>query len=90
MIKYSLQSGFKISDSKINTILESLDIKIISKSKNELNIEVPNYRHDVTREIDVIEEIHSEFMDITIFHHYLILKPIILKKILNHTNPLRI
>ena len=49
--------GFEIPKSKINTILESLDIKIISKSKNELNLEVPNYRHDVTREIDVIEEI---------------------------------
>ena len=48
--------GFKIPVSKINMILESLDIKIISKSKNDLNIELPNYRHDVTREIDVIEE----------------------------------
>ena len=49
--------GFKIPVSKINIILESLDIKIISKSKNDLNIELPNYRHDVTREIDVIEEV---------------------------------
>ena len=49
--------GFKIPVSKINMILESLDIKIISKSKNDLNIELPNYRHDVTREIDVIEEV---------------------------------
>ena len=50
-------AGFKIPDFKIDKILESLDIKIISKNKNELNIEVPNYKHDVTREIDVIEEI---------------------------------
>ena len=50
-------AGFKIPDFKIGKILESLDIKIISKNKNELNIEVPNYKHDVTREIDVIEEI---------------------------------
>ena len=49
--------GFEIPVSKINMILESLDIKIISKSKNNLNIELPNYRHDVTREIDVIEEV---------------------------------
>ena len=49
--------GFKIPVSKINMILKSLDIKIISKSKNDLNIELPNYRHDVTREIDVIEEV---------------------------------
>ena len=50
-------AGFEIPDFKIDKILESLDIKIISKNKNELNIEVPNYKHDVTREIDVIEEI---------------------------------
>ena len=50
-------AGFKIPDSKIVKILESLDIKIILKNKNELKIEVPNYRHDVIREIDVIEEI---------------------------------
>ena len=50
-------AGFKIPNSKIVKILESLDIKIISKNKNELNIEVPNYKHDVIREIDVIEEI---------------------------------
>ena len=49
--------GFKIPVSKINMILKSLDIKIISKSKNDLNIELPNYRNDVTREIDVIEEV---------------------------------
>ena len=50
-------AGFKIPESKIDNILESLDIKVISKTKNELKIELPNYRHDVTREIDVIEEI---------------------------------
>lgn len=50
-------AGFKISDSKIVNILESLDIKIISKNKNGLNVEVPSYRHDVIREIDLIEEI---------------------------------
>jgi phenylalanyl-tRNA synthetase beta chain len=50
-------AGFKIPESKIDIILQSLDIKIISKIKNELKIELPNYRHDVTREIDVIEEI---------------------------------
>ena len=55
--KIRMTSGFKIPESKIDSILESLDIKIISKNKNELNIELPSYRHDVTREIDVIEEI---------------------------------
>ena len=50
-------AGIKIPESKILKILKSLDIKITSKNKNELRIEVPNYRHDVTREIDVIEEI---------------------------------
>ena len=50
-------AGFKIPEFKIDNILDSLDIKIISKNKNELKIKLPSYRHDVTREIDVIEEI---------------------------------
>ncbi|MAW08769.1 MAG: phenylalanine--tRNA ligase subunit beta [Flavobacteriaceae bacterium] len=55
--KLCMTAGFKIPKSKIDSILESLDIKIISKNKKELMIELPSYRHDVTREIDVIEEI---------------------------------
>ena len=42
---------------KIKEILESLDIEILNEIQNGLEISVPAYRADVTREIDVIEEI---------------------------------
>lgn len=41
----------------IDKILENLDVKILSKSDDVLNLEIPPYRVDVTREADVIEEI---------------------------------
>ena len=42
---------------KIKEILKSLDIEILNEIQNGLEISVPAYRADVTREIDVIEEI---------------------------------
>lgn len=49
--------GQTISDDVIKKILVSLDIKVNSISKVGLGLIVPAYRVDVTREIDVIEEI---------------------------------
>jgi phenylalanyl-tRNA synthetase beta chain len=49
--------GQEISDDVIKKILASLDIKINSISKIGLGLVIPAYRVDVTREIDVIEEI---------------------------------
>ncbi|MBB1140472.1 phenylalanine--tRNA ligase subunit beta [Myroides sp. WP-1] len=49
--------GEDISKETIKTILVSLDIKVHSMSDVGLGITVPAYRADVTREIDVIEEI---------------------------------
>lgn len=49
--------GEDISKETIKTILVSLDIKVNSMSDVGLGITVPSYRADVTREIDVIEEI---------------------------------
>lgn len=42
---------------KIKEILKSLDIEVLNEIQNGLEISVPAYRADVTREIDVIEEI---------------------------------
>ena len=50
-------SGQKINSETITQILNSLDFKINGISKDGINIIAPNYRHDVSREIDVIEEI---------------------------------
>lgn len=49
--------GTKIHREKIKEILKSLDISILNEIPNGLEISVPAYRADVTREIDVIEEI---------------------------------
>ena len=49
--------GTKIHREKIKEILRSLEIEIINEIQNGLEISIPAYRADVTREIDVIEEI---------------------------------
>lgn len=49
--------GEEINPETIKKILASLDIKINSISNASLGLIIPSYRVDVTREIDVIEEI---------------------------------
>lgn len=49
--------GTKIHKEKIKEILKSLEITVLNEIQNGLEVSVPAYRADVTREIDVIEEI---------------------------------
>ena len=49
--------GVKIHREKIKEILKSLEIKAVNDISDGLELAVPAYRADVTREIDVIEEI---------------------------------
>lgn len=49
--------GSEIPEVKIDTILNALDIEITSKDGDQLTLQVPAYRVDVTREADVTEEI---------------------------------
>lgn len=49
--------GIKIHREKVKEILKSLEIEILNEIPDGLELSVPNYRADVTREIDVIEEI---------------------------------
>jgi phenylalanyl-tRNA synthetase beta chain len=49
--------GVKIHREKIKEILKSLEIKAVNDITDGLELAVPAYRADVTREIDVIEEI---------------------------------
>lgn len=49
--------GTNIHREKVKEILKSLDIQILNEIKDGLELSVPVYRTDVTREIDVIEEI---------------------------------
>ncbi len=49
--------GAKIEKEVIKDILSSLDIKINNVTETGLGMTIPAYRNDVTREVDVIEEI---------------------------------
>ncbi|MFI3314621.1 MAG: phenylalanine--tRNA ligase subunit beta [Rikenellaceae bacterium] len=49
--------GKKIGKDTITSILEGLDIKILCDNGDLLEVEVPLYRVDVKREVDVIEDI---------------------------------
>lgn len=49
--------GKDLSEAEVKSILTSLDIKIDSEVNGVLELTVPSYRVDVTREADVIEEI---------------------------------
>ena len=49
--------GTKIHKEKIREILKSLEINVLNDIQNGFELAVPPYRADVTREIDVIEEI---------------------------------
>ena len=49
--------GHEISKEDISKILNGLEIKIKHSNHDSLEIEIPRYRNDVTRPVDVIEEI---------------------------------
>ena len=49
--------GKALGKEKIKSILTSLDIEIKSETDEVLDLEVPAYRVDVTREADIVEEI---------------------------------
>ena len=49
--------GVKIHREKVKEILRSLEIVILNEITNGLELQVPAFKADVTREIDVIEEV---------------------------------
>jgi phenylalanyl-tRNA synthetase beta chain len=49
--------GIGIGEKEIENILDNLELKIIEKSSSSLLVEVPTFRPDLAREIDLIEEI---------------------------------
>ena len=49
--------GKKIGNDMIRSIVESLDMKIVSENENGLELDVPAYRVDVQRPCDVVEDI---------------------------------
>lgn len=49
--------GKAIGTEAIETILQALEINILNKSENTYTVEIPLYRVDVHRDVDVIEDI---------------------------------
>ncbi|MBN2259526.1 MAG: phenylalanine--tRNA ligase subunit beta [Clostridiales bacterium] len=49
--------GIDLSTSKMKEMLESLEFKVLSLDDNHLKIQVPSFRMDVLKEIDMIEEV---------------------------------
>lgn len=62
LVEFSYQNcdrliGKEIDRKQIKRILTALDIKVLNETKAGLRLEVPVYRVDVKREVDVIEEV---------------------------------
>lgn len=55
--KVSSLIGKQIPESAIETILNGLEIEILNKQGNLWTLSIPTYRVDVTRDVDVIEDI---------------------------------
>lgn len=57
MEKLHQLTGLDIPEAKAIEILEALEIKVVENKAGKLELLVPRYRFDVTRDIDVIEDI---------------------------------
>ncbi len=49
--------GFRVPENEVKAILTGLGFVILAEEKEKLLIEVPLFRHDIEREIDLIEEV---------------------------------
>lgn len=50
-------SGTKLPREKVNKILSNLEIEVVEKNEQDIQLSVPTFRVEVTREADVVEEI---------------------------------
>ncbi|MCB0701836.1 MAG: phenylalanine--tRNA ligase subunit beta [Ignavibacteriae bacterium] len=50
-------TGLKLANEEIKEILTSLNFVVISESSESIEFEIPNYRHDIQDEIDLVEEV---------------------------------
>ncbi|MCF8243495.1 MAG: phenylalanine--tRNA ligase subunit beta, partial [Melioribacteraceae bacterium] len=49
--------GYEIPNEEVKRILSNLSLEIIDGDENEIMVDVPPFRHDIEREIDLIEEV---------------------------------
>lgn len=55
--RFNKLSGTSVDANTVEGILKSLDIEILENSNSTYRLKIPTYRVDVTREVDVIEEV---------------------------------
>ncbi|MGI9534027.1 MAG: phenylalanine--tRNA ligase subunit beta, partial [Thermodesulfobacteriota bacterium] len=53
--------GINIQSSEITDILKSIEFEILGAENDEISLKIPTFRIDITREIDVVEEIGRMF-----------------------------
>ncbi len=49
--------GYKVENNEVRGILTRLGFEILLENEKELSLKIPTYRHDIEREIDIIEEV---------------------------------
>lgn len=49
--------GYKVPDEEVKRILNKLELKVLEENDDTLLVNVPPFRHDIEREIDLIEEV---------------------------------
>ena len=49
--------GFEVATEKVKDILNSLELEVISETDESVTCSIPLFRHDIEREIDLVEEI---------------------------------
>ncbi len=49
--------GYEVAPQTVRDILTRLELRIIETNENDLLVEIPAFRHDLEREIDLIEEV---------------------------------
>ncbi len=49
--------GFEIEPGKVKSIFETLEFNVVTTDTEKVTVEIPLFRHDLEREIDLIEEV---------------------------------
>ncbi len=49
--------GYKIENEEVKGIITRLGFEIANENEKELTLKIPTFRHDIEREIDIIEEV---------------------------------
>jgi phenylalanyl-tRNA synthetase beta chain len=83
--------GVNLTESVITKCLESIGFKLVKKESDKHSFEIPTCRHDITREIDLIEEVARliGFENIPYTTPAMNIKPIQANPIINFTQKVK-